>query len=78
METKDFVKHEKASPEPSKFQIICDTVWLSFTSTVLVVVFITNGLSSDTRFGFRNGTGEVADIYYTQVCFKFDVHAIVN
>ena len=68
MEEKDLVQREKASLVPSKVQIICDTVWLSVTSAVLLAVFITSGLSNDTRFGFRNGTGEVSDIYFTQVC----------
>ena len=68
MEAKDLVQREKASHEPSKVQIICDTVWLSVTSAVLLVVFITSGLSRDTRFGFKNDTGAVSDIYFTQVC----------
>ena len=73
MEAKDLVQREKASPEPSQVQIVCDTVWLSVTSTLLLVIFITSGLSRDTRFGFRNDTGAVSDIYFTQVCsgYKF-------
>lgn len=72
MESDDLVQEKKASSPPSKVQIICDTVWLSVTTAVLLVVFITSGLANDTRFGFRNGTGEVSDIFFTQVCTSYN------
>ena len=71
MEKDDLVKHKKqASSQPSKLQLICDTVWLAATTVLLLVVYITSGLSSrsSTRFGFKNNTGDVSDIFFTQVC----------
>ena len=67
MEKDDLVQQKKPAPQPSKLQLICDTVWLAVTSVVLLVVFITSGLSNDTRFGFKNTTGDVSDIFFTQV-----------
>lgn len=73
MEKDDLVLQKKqASPQPSKLQLICDTVWLAVTTVFLVVVFITSGLSNDTRFGFQNTTGDVSDIFSTQVCAGVD------
>lgn len=70
MEATDLVAHKKpqAAPRPSKTQLICDTTWLAVTTVVLLVVFITSGLSNDTAFGFKNSTGDVSDIFFTQVC----------
>ena len=67
MEKDDLVQTKQPSPQPTKLQFICDTVWLSITSVVLLVVFITSGLANDTRFGFQNTTGAVSDIFFTQV-----------
>lgn len=67
MEKDDLVQQKKPPPQPSKLQLICDTVWLAVTSVFLLVVFITSGLSNDTRFGFQNTTGDVSDIFFTQV-----------
>ena len=53
--------------EISKTQIICEAVWLTVTSVVLVITFLINGLSSNEIFGFKNATGEVSDIFETQV-----------
>ena len=68
MEVEDLVNTKKANAKPSKLQIICDTVWLSVATAVLLVVFITSALASDTRFGFKNSTADVSDIFFTQVC----------
>ena len=58
---------KKAGAPPSKLQLVCDAVWLALTSVVLLVVFITSGLSNDTAYGFKNTTGDVSDIFFTQV-----------
>ena len=70
MEKDDLVHQQKSPPQPSKLQLICDAVWLAVTTAVLLVVFITSGLSSrdSTRFGFKNNTGDVSDMFFTQVC----------
>lgn len=71
MEKDDLVQNKK-HPQPSKLQLICDAIWLPVTTIFLLVVFITSGLSNDTRFGFQNSTGDVSDIFFTQV----GVHAV--
>ena len=67
MEKDDLVQHKNPPAQPSKLQLICDTVWLAVTTVFLLVVFITSGLSSRTEFGFKNTTGDVSDIFFTQV-----------
>lgn len=60
-----------AKPKPTKpsiLQIVCDAVWLAITTAVLLGVYIVTYLSNDSRFGVRNTTGQVSDLYYTQVC----------
>ena len=59
---------DKAKPsKPSILQIVCDTVWLAVTTAVLLGVYIASYLSNNARFGVQNTTGEVSDLYYTQV-----------
>lgn len=67
MEKDDLVQQKTPPAQPSKLQLICDAVWLAVTTVVLLVVFITSALASDTRFGFKNTTGDVSDIFFTQV-----------
>ena len=48
--------------------VTANVVSLVATTIVLLVTFIINGLSgSGDGYGFKNGTGEVSDIYYTQI-----------
>lgn len=68
---------KKTTSQPSKLQIVCDTVWLAVTSVVLLAVFITNGLSNDPAFGFKNSTGDVSDIFFTQVRFKSTIKLVI-
>jgi anti-sigma factor RsiW len=69
MEKADLVQHQNPPPQqPSKLQLVCDAVWLAVTTVILLVSFITSGLSSRTEFGFKNTTGDVSDIFFTQVC----------
>ena len=68
MEEKDIekqtdVKQEKITVFSRAVEIACLTV----TTIVLLVVFITNGLSTGTFGGFANGTGEVSDMFYLQI-----------
>ena len=60
---------EKPTPKkPSVAQIVCDSVWLTVTTIVLIGVYVVSYLANDTNYGFRNSTGEISDKYYTQVC----------
>lgn len=58
---------KKPTFQPSKLQIICDTLWLAVTSAVLLAVFIINGLANNPEFGFKNSTEDVSDMFFTQV-----------
>lgn len=64
---------EKASPhvhKPTLAYRVVETVCLSIATLILVAVFIISGLASapnSTKYGFKNNTGIISDIFYTQI-----------
>ena len=81
MEEKDIekqtdVKQEKITVFSRAVEIACLTV----TTIVLLVVFITNGLSTGNFGGFANGTAEVSDMFYLQITpagWTFSIWSII-
>ena len=69
MSEKQYLLETSSSPlKPSLAYRIVETVFLSLTSIVLIVVFITSVLQNFPEAGgFANGTGAVSDMFYTQV-----------
>ena len=67
MEEKDIEKQPEEQPKISVFSRVLEIVCLSVTTIVLLVVFITNGLSTGTVGGFANATGEVSDMFSLQI-----------
>ena len=62
--TKDRVKMQKPISKVVYF------IALTLASVILVAAFVTNGLSASPdskKFGFKNQTGEISDLYYTEI-----------
>ena len=66
VENKTHLNEQKTSCSNRVFYIVS----LSLTTIILLVVFVTNGLASypdPAKVGFKNMTGKISDIFYTQV-----------
>ena len=73
---------EKVSPyKPTLTYRVLEGVFLLLATVVLIAVFIISALSNFPDLGgFKNGTGEVSDIYYTQITpagWTFSVWGII-
>ena len=66
--TKKAMESEKVSPyRPTLTYRVLEFIFLLLTTIILGLTFLTSILSNVEGAGFRNGTGEVSDIYYTQI-----------
>ena len=66
VENKTKLNEQKTSCSNRVFYIVS----LSLATIILLVVFVTNGLASypdPAKVGFKNMTGKISDIFYTQV-----------
>ena len=55
----------------SKAAFAAEIAALSIATIAQIVVFITSGLAGagdPQKYGFKNNTGVISDIFYTQVC----------
>ncbi len=65
---KDIMESEKVSPyRPTLTYRVLEFIFLLLTTIILGFTFLTNILSNVQGAGFRNGTGEISDIFYTQI-----------
>ena len=60
----------RAAMEKSKVQAVLYATTLTISTIILLGVYITSGLAGSpdaSKFGFKNTTGQISDLFYTQV-----------
>ena len=77
LELEDELTEKPTAKKPSILQIVCDAVWLTVTTVVLIGVYVVSFLANDTNYGFWNSTGEISDQYYTQVCHNLYLNHVL-
>jgi hypothetical protein len=65
--------------EPKKTRVT-STALLAVATVVLLAVFVTSGLAGSPnarKYGFKNSTANVSDLFYTEVCTCSDIGCIL-